>query len=82
MDKWRYLESGQERKKGFLTSDWAKRDEFSNTVRTLQWREQLEVCGRAVSSVEAREGGHLVPREREGLRRKVALESDKAGGPF
>lgn len=42
-DKWRYLESGQEQKKGFLTSDFSKRDEFSNTVRTLQWREQLAV---------------------------------------
>lgn len=43
VDKWRYLESGQEKKKGFLTSDFSKRDEFSNTVRTLQWREQLSV---------------------------------------
>jgi hypothetical protein len=43
VDKWRYLESGQEKKKGFLTSDFSKRDEFSNTVRTLQWREQLAV---------------------------------------
>lgn len=43
IDKWRYLESGQEKKKGFLTSDFSKRDEFSNTVRTLQWREQLSV---------------------------------------
>ena len=41
--QWRYIESGQEKKKGFLTSDFSKRDEFSNTVRTLQWREQLEV---------------------------------------
>jgi hypothetical protein len=43
VDKWRYLESGQEKKKGFLTSDFSKRDEFSNTTRTLQWREQLAV---------------------------------------
>jgi hypothetical protein len=43
VDKWRYLESGQEKKKGFGTSDFSKRDEFSNTVRTLQWREQLSV---------------------------------------
>jgi hypothetical protein len=33
----------QEKKKGFGTSDFSKRDEFSNTVRTLQWREQLAV---------------------------------------
>lgn len=43
MDKWRYLDSQQEKKKGFLTSDFSKRDEFSNTTRTLQWREQLAV---------------------------------------
>ncbi|KAF8071145.1 hypothetical protein HT031_001227 [Scenedesmus sp. PABB004] len=41
VDKWRYVDSGQEKKKGFGTSDYSKRDEFSNTVRTLQWREQL-----------------------------------------
>ncbi|WIA11991.1 hypothetical protein OEZ85_012072 [Tetradesmus obliquus] len=41
VDKWRYVDSGQEKKKGFLSSDFSKRDEFSNTVRTLQWREQL-----------------------------------------
>lgn len=42
-DKWRYLDSGQEKQKGFGTSDFSKRDEFSNTTRTLQWREQLAV---------------------------------------
>ncbi len=43
VDKWRYIEMQKEKKKGFGTSDFSKRDEFSNTVRTLQWREQLEV---------------------------------------
>ena len=28
---------------GFLTSDFSKRDEFSNVTRTEQWREQLDV---------------------------------------
>ena len=32
-----------ENKSGFLSSDNAKRDEFSNTVRTNQWRESLKV---------------------------------------
>jgi hypothetical protein len=41
VDKWRYLDAGQKKKKGFGTSDFSRRDEFSNTVRTLQWREQL-----------------------------------------
>lgn len=36
-----YKDSG-ERKKGFLTSDFAKRDEFTNTIRTEQYREQLK----------------------------------------
>jgi hypothetical protein len=45
VDKWRYVDSGQEKKKGFLSSDFSKRDEFSNTVRTVQWREQLSVSG-------------------------------------
>ncbi len=42
-DRWRYRDSKQEKKKGFLTSDFSKRDEFSNTIRTGQWREQLKV---------------------------------------
>uniref|UniRef100_A0A7S0YM86 Flagellar associated protein n=1 Tax=Polytomella parva TaxID=51329 RepID=A0A7S0YM86_9CHLO len=41
IDKLRYKDSGQEKKKGFLTSDFSKRDEFSNVIRTEQWREQL-----------------------------------------
>jgi hypothetical protein len=43
VDRWRYAEIQKEKKKGFGTGDYSKRDEFSNTVRTLQWREQLEV---------------------------------------
>ena len=45
MDKWRSIETQKEKKKGFGTSDFSKRDEFSNTTRTLQWREQLDVGG-------------------------------------
>jgi hypothetical protein len=44
VDKWAYRETqGETKKKGFLTSDFSKRDEFSNTTRTGQWREQLQV---------------------------------------
>ncbi len=43
VDRWRYKEMQSEKKKGFLTSDFSKRDEFSHTVRTQQWREQLQV---------------------------------------
>lgn len=44
VDRIRYKElQGDNKKKGFLTSDFSKRDEFSNTVRTAQWREQLKV---------------------------------------
>lgn len=43
VDKQRYKESQPDKKKGFLTSDFSKRDEFSNTIRTNQWREQLTV---------------------------------------
>ena len=42
-DRIRYKELQTEKKKGFLTSDFSKRDEFSNTVRTLQYRELLDV---------------------------------------
>mmetsp|Transcript_24638 Transcript_24638/g.67143 ORF Transcript_24638/g.67143 Transcript_24638/m.67143 type:complete len:243 (-) Transcript_24638:467-1195(-) len=42
-DRWRYRDSKQEKKKGFLTSDFSKRDEFSNVIRTGQWREQLQL---------------------------------------
>ena len=42
-DRIRYKELQPEKKKGFLTSDFSKRDEFSNTVRTAQYRELLDV---------------------------------------
>jgi len=42
VDRWRYKDSQPDKKKGFLTSDFSKKDEFSNTVRTAQWREQLK----------------------------------------
>lgn len=43
VDRWRYKELQPEKQKGFLTSDFSKRDEFSNTTRTKQWREQLSL---------------------------------------
>ena len=44
-DRIRYkeLQPEKKKKKGFLTSDFSKRDEFSNTVRTAQYRELLSV---------------------------------------
>ena len=43
-DKIRYAEIQKEKPaKGFLTSDFSKRDEFSNTCRTEQYRTQLKV---------------------------------------
>lgn len=38
-----YLESQPERHKGFLSSDFSKTDEFGNTIRTEQYRDQLKV---------------------------------------
>lgn len=35
-------QSPESKKKGFGTSDFSKRDEFSNTIRTAQYREQLD----------------------------------------
>jgi hypothetical protein len=59
-DRWKYSETQTEKKKGFLASDFSKRDEFSNTIRTGQYREQLKVraacCRWAVSSRWARPG--------------------------
>lgn len=46
IDRLRYKESQPDKKKGFLTSDFSKRDEFSNTIRTEQWREQLKAEGK------------------------------------
>ncbi|PNH00139.1 hypothetical protein TSOC_014051, partial [Tetrabaena socialis] len=45
-DRIRYKDTQSDKKKGFQTSDFSKRDEFTNTIRTEQWREQLKVSGR------------------------------------
>lgn len=45
-DRLRYKDLQPDKKKGFLTSDFSKRDEFSNTIRTEQWREQLSAEGK------------------------------------
>lgn len=42
VDKLRYKDTQTEKKKGFLSADFKRRDEFSNTVRTSQYREQLK----------------------------------------
>jgi hypothetical protein len=42
-DKMSYAKTQKEKKKGFLTGDFRRRDEFSNTLRTLQYRELLEL---------------------------------------
>lgn len=47
VDKLRYKDAqGDAKKRGFLTSDFSKRDEFSNTIRTEQYREQLKSEGK------------------------------------
>ncbi|KXZ56178.1 hypothetical protein GPECTOR_1g153 [Gonium pectorale] len=42
VDRIRYKDIQTEKKRGFQTSDFSKRDEFTNTIRTEQWREQLK----------------------------------------
>lgn len=42
VDKLRYKDVQPVKMKGFLSGDFKRRDEFSNTVRTLQYREQLK----------------------------------------
>ncbi|EFJ44899.1 hypothetical protein VOLCADRAFT_106267 [Volvox carteri f. nagariensis] len=42
VDRIRYKDIQTEKKRGFQTSDFSKRDEFTNTIRTEQWREQLQ----------------------------------------
>eukprot|EP01018_Ginkgo_biloba_P002397 Gb_21373 [translate_table: standard] len=42
VDQSRYVDKQPERFKGFLDSDFSKRDEFSNTFRTEQYREHLK----------------------------------------
>ncbi|KAK9838430.1 hypothetical protein WJX84_002028 [Apatococcus fuscideae] len=41
-DQTRYLDSQKTKSKGFLTSDFSRRDEFSNTTRTEQYRTLLK----------------------------------------
>ncbi len=43
VDRIRYKDSQPDKKKGFLTSDFHKTDEFSNTISTEQYRELLKV---------------------------------------
>ncbi|GLC36027.1 hypothetical protein PLESTB_000530700 [Pleodorina starrii] len=45
LDRIRYKDVQSEKKRGFQTSDFSKRDEFTNTIRTEQWREQLKAEG-------------------------------------
>ena len=40
-DRIRYADTQKEKKKGFLSGDYKRRDEFSNTIRTEQYRELL-----------------------------------------
>lgn len=40
-DRMFYAQVQKEKKKGFGTGDFRKRDEFTNTIRTAQYREQL-----------------------------------------
>lgn len=35
---------GMEKKRGFCSSDWPRRDEFSHPIRMQQYRETLKVC--------------------------------------
>eukprot|EP00976_Prorocentrum_cordatum_P115066 1195950-Prorocentrum_minimum.AAC.3 len=39
----KYSEIQKEKKKGFGTGDFRRRDEFANTIRTEQYRQQLDV---------------------------------------
>jgi hypothetical protein len=43
IDRTMYLKTQKEKKKGFMTGDFSKRDEFSNTTRTGQYRELLKL---------------------------------------
>ena len=51
IDRTRYMDSQKEKKKGFLTGDFHRRDEFANTVRTEQYREQLKSENNAAKAV-------------------------------
>jgi hypothetical protein len=46
----RFADQPDKKKNGFLTSDYPKRDEFSNTIRTEQLRETLRVFVSAAES--------------------------------
>ncbi|KAL3690020.1 hypothetical protein R1sor_016329 [Riccia sorocarpa] len=45
VDRNMYVNSQPNRYKGFGTSDFSKRDEYTNTMRTEQYREQLKDMG-------------------------------------
>lgn len=43
VDRLIYSQQQKDKKKGFLTGDFKRRDEFAVNFRTEQWREQLKV---------------------------------------
>ncbi len=67
VDKQMYKDKQPEKKKGFMTSDWSKRDEFSNTIRTSQYREQLKVRTAPRRWEERRQCKRERERGKEGL---------------
>jgi len=57
-----YIHTQKEKKKGFGSGDFRRKDEFSNTIRTGQYRHQLDVSAFFHShpvSIGVRVRGHL-----------------------
>lgn len=70
VDRLKYRETQKEKRKGFLSGDFKRRDEYSMVFRTEQYREQLkgeeELSRRALEAVEENEDDYdEAPAEEE-----------------
>jgi hypothetical protein len=63
----------KENKKGFVSSDNAKRDEFSNSVRTAQWREGLKKEHRFTQKASASFYKNMPSPQKEDPRMKMMM---------
>jgi len=77
----------RQNKKGFISSDNAKRDEFSNTMRTSQWRENLTKEIRFTQKGAAGFYKNLPEPAKEDARMKMLLRRNMSssaviGAPF
>ena len=64
VDRLKYRETQKEKKKGFLSGDFKRRDEYSMVFRTEQYREQLKgedkLAKETLDEMEEEDGEYVV----------------------